>query len=311
MSWDLFHVDGNVLLFNCTLEKSNLLHCCISDFKHIWSESCTEDEVLSRAQELNKRIGFDKATILKTITTSPTQSEIESVSQAESLGEKFDLNLKYYLSERPLKFKWMLKQLPQEKFLSMITNPLLLSVRTLLKQNEELKSIIEKKDAEIEEYKLEGATLSRYKLETEPFSREDFERKHPYEHIEGFIKYTNEKFEHIKDTYEKEFPMKKEDKSEKTKDIFATKDKTKKSPKGIRNLQLLRTKTQIHQTRLRNQNSVLRFEDSDSCTPPMEDDIAEIIRSNEELKRKQQEDLESKNYPNAKKVKETRRALNL
>lgn len=72
-----------------------------------------------------------------------------------------ELFLKYKVDDDPFKFNWNLSELPEEEFQQSFTNPLMFCVEALSKENYKLKEIIEKKDQEIEQFKLEGAVLRR------------------------------------------------------------------------------------------------------------------------------------------------------
>lgn len=77
----------------------------------------------------------------------------------------------------PFKFSWNLSKNSDEIFFEQITTSLINSLAIMDDQNRELKTIIQQKDAEIEQYKFEGIQLIRKNLETKVFKENDFDGK--------------------------------------------------------------------------------------------------------------------------------------
>lgn len=77
----------------------------------------------------------------------------------------------------PFKFSWNLSKNSDEVFFEQITTSLINSLAIMKDQNKELKTVIQSKDAEIEQYKLEGVTIVRKNLETKVFNEKEFDEK--------------------------------------------------------------------------------------------------------------------------------------
>lgn len=103
-------------------------------------------------QILNRLIQFNEDTIRETIL----RNNPETVEFKEN-----ELFLKYKVDDDPFKFTWKLRELENDEFQEHFTNPLMVCVEILRKENELLRDLIEKKDLEIEQFKLEGAVLRR------------------------------------------------------------------------------------------------------------------------------------------------------
>lgn len=97
-------------------------------------------------------IQFDEETIKETI--------LRNDPDTVELKDK-DLVLKYIVDGDPFRFQWHLEELSDEDFQENFTNPLMFCMEVLMKQNEMLREIIEKKDVEIEQFKIEGNVLKR------------------------------------------------------------------------------------------------------------------------------------------------------
>lgn len=102
-------------------------------------------------------------------------------------------NLSFKYNEGvPFKFSWNLTKDSDEVFFEQITNALINSMAIMEEQNKELKTVIRHKDAEIEQYKLEGIKLVRKNLETNVFNENEFDEKFQkgdfVEFVKSFVK---------------------------------------------------------------------------------------------------------------------------
>ncbi|CAD7091160.1 unnamed protein product [Hermetia illucens] len=253
MSWAQTTIEGNPYLVKLVIESFVNIKFFLSDLESLWKEDCSVREALARAREQNKRIEFDRETILSTLVHPPPSAIFRRSEQGD------ELECKYRISERPFHFKWILRKCDQKEYMEVITKPLLLSASSLAKQNEDLLNIIKQKDLEIEQYKLEGATLKRYKLITEKFNEDEFRQKIRFKPVAEFIKFSDHKFS----DYLQMCETKEQNQATPEKTVSNI---TKNSPRG-KKISRIRTHISKVQQHLDMSAVKVNFDDSDSSTP--------------------------------------------
>lgn len=174
-SWKKLAIDGDynfVIKFE-KLENDNSdaeITCWLSDFKCIWKEGfANETNMLERVKKLNPQFSSDdsKKHFSKIIASIPDAENC----RIERNEMDLKLFMKHYLPGRvPLRFNLSMQQGTSNEFFEQITKRMLWQIGHLHTQNGELIELIKRKDAEIEQYKLEGAApLIRKQLITKPF----------------------------------------------------------------------------------------------------------------------------------------------
>lgn len=159
------------------------LTCWLSDFQHIWRETISNKlDFLNRFQKQNillkaNEIENEICEILLTLP-EPKSGSVELAEDQLKLikdNESIQLNLKYYLHGKiPLKFDWQLLPMDGVCFYREVTLPMIRQLSELEVIRAKLVETVRKKDIEIEQYKLSGATpLIRKQCVTETFDENE------------------------------------------------------------------------------------------------------------------------------------------
>lgn len=170
------------MLRRCSSEGT--LKFFVTNFVHVWVLKITEKELLALLHSQNP--------LLETITTENVWSIVEKHIDSRRQGDGSSCSLHLSVMEdTSLTFKFHSKVLglavkmelvmPQQDstiLFSEVTGPLLSVMNVLLARQDHLFSLLEKKDLEISQYKLEGAILSRRNIQTQPFNKNEFLSSH-------------------------------------------------------------------------------------------------------------------------------------
>lgn len=154
----------------------------ISDMIHVWVNESSPDELLSVFQEFNPLIECSDHTIVDKLWNLLDDDDLQSSMNTSSRSldvaviddTTIDLKFKAVMDGLAVKFHLRLQKGTSRMFFEEVTLSLLSAAEELLSRQESLCSHLLKKDTEIAQYKLEGASLSRRNVETKVFSKEDF-----------------------------------------------------------------------------------------------------------------------------------------
>ncbi|MCI4375113.1 hypothetical protein PGIGA_G00105560 [Pangasianodon gigas] len=156
----------------------------LSDLNSVWEEEMSTNSIERRAQVLNKRLRAPVHTFFAHLRSVawPRLSR-ESYEQSTTVhfllkhkGEDLTVRLKSELGDVP--FYWEFQCTPASVAVVSreLVCPLLSMTQVLHRHVGELTALLLKKDAEIQDYKENGAVLSRGRLQTEPFEEETYRR---------------------------------------------------------------------------------------------------------------------------------------
>ncbi|KAM4601838.1 non-homologous end-joining factor 1 [Polymixia lowei] len=158
----------------------------LTDMRCVWEERMDSAAIQDRAQDLNKRLRAPVKAFFSHLreVAQPCLSgrgQMEGEAQM-SLTRREDENvcvrLKSELAGLPFYWEFRCTPAPVTLVCQQLVRPLLAMSRLLQRQAEQLGDLLVRKDAEIQDYKENGATLSRERLQTEVFEeqtyREDF-----------------------------------------------------------------------------------------------------------------------------------------
>uniref|UniRef100_A0A8B9JEM1 Non-homologous end-joining factor 1 n=1 Tax=Astyanax mexicanus TaxID=7994 RepID=A0A8B9JEM1_ASTMX len=154
----------------------------LSDLSNMWEEEMSKDSIQSRAQDLNKRLKAPVEAFFAHLRSVAApclsgQSHDQSTTahfHLEHYGSHLTLKLKSELAGVPFYWEFRCTPAPVAVVSRQMMRPLLAVTRVLQKQVEELSALLVRKDAEIQDYKENGAVLSRGRLQTEPFDEETY-----------------------------------------------------------------------------------------------------------------------------------------
>ncbi|XP_078535334.1 non-homologous end-joining factor 1 isoform X3 [Lissotriton helveticus] len=151
----------------------------VSDLSGVWYEEADALVVQERSKELNKRLKAPVSSFLKHLSELMNPlldgSQTESASfTCEQTPSKLSIRVKSELSGLP--FYWDFRCI--EASVAMVSRhllrPLMAMSLALERHSRELAALLLRKDAEIQDYREGGATLSRGRLETETFDETTF-----------------------------------------------------------------------------------------------------------------------------------------
>lgn len=161
--------------------SDELITCWFSNFEQLWSETLTVSEIEQRAKGDNPYWDIT-ATTLEIINKLPMEERPGSLPVASSSTVEHNadtnsvlLNVKYYVNNAPFRFHWNLSKSNNIAFFRELTFPLLECINKQLEERANLIDTIKKKDAEIAQYVLEGAVLTRQQLQTDQFDESKIE----------------------------------------------------------------------------------------------------------------------------------------
>ncbi|KAG1942221.1 non-homologous end-joining factor [Pimephales promelas] len=134
----------------------------LSDLSSVWEEEMNADDIQSRAQARNQG-----------------EDPISAAHVAlERHGDNLTVKLKSELAGLPFYWEFRCTTTPVAVVCRQLVRPLLAVSRVLQRQVEDLAVLLARKDAEIQDYRENGAVLSRARLQTEAFDvhqhRENF-----------------------------------------------------------------------------------------------------------------------------------------
>ncbi|XP_066409620.1 non-homologous end-joining factor 1 isoform X2 [Molothrus aeneus] len=153
----------------------------ISDLSSVWYESADAEAVGQRSKELNKRLTVHVSSFLSHLCSlmCPLLAGQPGATTAFSCHRSpsgLRLHVKSELSGLPFYWDFHCCPAPLDMVSRHLVRPLIQMNLVLQCQVQELISLLLQKDAEIEDYRESGATLSRDRLRTEPFREETFQQ---------------------------------------------------------------------------------------------------------------------------------------
>lgn len=165
-------------------------HILLSDLCSVWEERMDAETIQSRTKDLNKRLEAPVRAFLLYLSEvvkpflSGDNSRADNKAQI-SLTKQEDGNISIGLKSKleGLPFYWEFQCTPAPVTLVCVqlVRPLLAMSRLLQQQVDQLGGLLVRKDAEIQDYKENGATLTRARLQTDVFEehiyRQDFMAK--------------------------------------------------------------------------------------------------------------------------------------
>ncbi|XP_057286007.1 non-homologous end-joining factor 1 [Pezoporus wallicus] len=153
----------------------------ISDLSSVWYESADAEAVGQRSKELNKRLTVQVSSFLHHLCKlmGPLlagQPDATTSFSCHRTANGLSLHMKSELSGLPFYWDFHCCPAPVEMVSRHLVRPLIQMSLALQSQVQNLASLLLQKDAEIEDYRESGATLSRDRLRTEPFQEETFQQ---------------------------------------------------------------------------------------------------------------------------------------
>ncbi|KAF5280126.1 hypothetical protein FQR65_LT15075 [Abscondita terminalis] len=171
--WEPLVINNRNYLLKC---KSGLLvEVFITNFKEIWVERLSQEDILNRFQQLNPL--FDCTDLERLELVEYIVSMIKnvngdvSISLIESDGITIEFTCKWLETE--IKFFFNVEKGDENLYFNEFTLSLIQSVQYLEMRQKKLFELIEQKDKEILEHVLENGEITRKVLVTEKFERDN------------------------------------------------------------------------------------------------------------------------------------------
>ncbi|XP_028323756.1 non-homologous end-joining factor 1 [Gouania willdenowi] len=160
----------------------------LTDLHCVWEETMSAVAIQSRAQALNKRLQasvgafFSHLCAMVQPVFSGEKPDSESrISLIQHQDDKVTVKLRSELAGLPFYWEFYCSPAPISSVCAELVRPLLTMSRLLQQHVEQLRGLLVRKDAEIQDYKENGASLSRERLRTDVFDEqtntEDFMAK--------------------------------------------------------------------------------------------------------------------------------------
>ncbi|XP_051913452.1 non-homologous end-joining factor 1 isoform X1 [Hippocampus zosterae] len=177
--WLPVAIDGCQLLAKSCFGETSY-HILLTDLHCVWEETMHSAAIQSRTQELNKRLQAPVKAFFSHLcevvrphlsgSRQPPEGEA-NISVMWLDGGNLSLRLKSKLAGLPLHWEFRCTPAPVTVVCLHLVQPLLSMSHTLQQEVEQLEGLLVSKDAEIQDYKENGATLSRVRLQTEIYER--------------------------------------------------------------------------------------------------------------------------------------------
>ncbi|KAJ9591395.1 hypothetical protein L9F63_002001 [Diploptera punctata] len=171
--WKQLKIQNDVFLIR-NVNSNGKYTIFISNLIKIWAEELTIDNFYQRCKKLNPLMEGEQETLTEWILSLLNSDSIANIKLMECDDSQV-LEIRSKLSGVPFVFKFYLDPVSSEMFYEEMTLPLIFMIQQLQSQKNKLFDLLKKKDVEINEYKMEGAQLSRKNIETAAFNIKQFE----------------------------------------------------------------------------------------------------------------------------------------
>ncbi|XP_069792036.1 non-homologous end-joining factor 1 isoform X2 [Narcine bancroftii] len=155
----------------------------LTDLNSVWWEEVNSDDLRQRAQELNKRLKAPVTALCRHLfrllepLLQTGGSRLLPGFKCERACNQLTVNLRSELSGVPFYWAFHCTEAPLSMVSRHMICPLLNMTQALHRQTCDLMVLLERKDAEILEYRESGAMLTRDRLATDIFNAEEFKER--------------------------------------------------------------------------------------------------------------------------------------
>ncbi|XP_075212718.1 non-homologous end-joining factor 1-like isoform X2 [Lycorma delicatula] len=158
--WKRIMIDDKDFIIRTSVTE-NKYDILLSDFSKVWSEILTEEQILERCKEMNPLYEAEPVILIKRTFELIDPKQLQIKKELLKTGNQLTLNFISYLKDIIFKFQFILTLTTPEKLCQHLTFPLIQMIEELQAREKMLFNLLAKKDAEINEYKMEGAKISR------------------------------------------------------------------------------------------------------------------------------------------------------
>ncbi|XP_035005694.1 non-homologous end-joining factor 1 [Hippoglossus stenolepis] len=158
-------------------------HILLTDMSCVWEERMDSAAIQRRSQELNRRLRAPVKAFFShlcevaqpCLSGSGERADGEAqISLTRREHDNISIRLKSELAELPFYWEFRCTPAPVTLVCAQLLRPLLAMSRLLQRQVGQLGGLLGKKDLEIQDYRENGATLSRERLQTDVFEEQTY-----------------------------------------------------------------------------------------------------------------------------------------
>ncbi|KAL1022211.1 hypothetical protein UPYG_G00023750 [Umbra pygmaea] len=183
--WVPVCISGSQLLTK-TWFGDTAYHVLLTDLHCVWEEEMDSTAIQGRAQLLNRRLRAPShaffshlCEVARPCLSMPSGRRVEDGAPAALLsltrpGSDLHLKLRSELAGVPFYWEFRCTPAPIALVCSQLVRPLLLMSRLLQKQVGQMGELLVSKDVEIQDYKDNGAVLTRERLQTDLFEEQPY-----------------------------------------------------------------------------------------------------------------------------------------
>ncbi|XP_058063893.1 non-homologous end-joining factor 1-like [Anopheles bellator] len=153
------------------------IRCILFDMNSLWVEQVPITALIEREHKRNPIISCNETIVDSTLFAKPATLYTVEQGNGDESDRLVTLTAKYYVGGMPVTFGFELMVGTACQFSEYMTIPLWRAMLLLETQNHSLKQMLVKKDAELEQYRIEGAVLKRTTLQTPVFNEQLFEKQ--------------------------------------------------------------------------------------------------------------------------------------
>ncbi|XP_062384537.1 non-homologous end-joining factor 1 [Sardina pilchardus] len=182
-SWVPVQVENSELLAKAWFGDTRY-RVLLSDLNCVWEEEMQAEAIGDRAKELNKRLRAPVQAFFSHLrrVAQPHLSgqaghhhdDVEAHLSLLRHDDRLTVRLKSELAGVPFHWEFRLRPAPVTMVCRQLVRPLLTITQVLQRQVQELTGLLVRKDAEILDYKENGAVLTRGRLLTEVFDEDTY-----------------------------------------------------------------------------------------------------------------------------------------
>lgn len=167
-----WHRTGHYLLRLEALDSN--VKILLTNTQLLWHTSLSKDDIVGLAKSQNTAMEASDERFLSASLELLHHGQENLTCQSAEDGRTATCVFKTSLQDFSFSLSVELEQADIQQYYREITLPLLTTIHHYQREQEELMKLIQRKDEEIAEYKLAGATLSRKGIATKFFNKEEF-----------------------------------------------------------------------------------------------------------------------------------------
>ncbi|XP_068159233.1 uncharacterized protein [Drosophila tropicalis] len=171
---------GDTRIVTClgTDEEDGLQFYCQDSQNQNYCEHLAKSELMKRLKDLNKRVQFPIDAVHQTLATKEPVEAVLSKTEGDDRCKLITLKYRMEATIAPFKWEWHIRAIDKAKFYHYIAMDSISKASQLSSEMSMLMQLVQKKDIELKQYRIEGSQLRRTTVATEPFNFENYKLQH-------------------------------------------------------------------------------------------------------------------------------------